>query len=77
MWLETVVGTRIYLVAFMLVWSGGFAAVLVVLAIVLSRPPWLRVVLAAATALELLWGALVFAKLRRTSQHDGGPPLSG
>lgn len=68
--------TRIYLVALMLIWSGAFAALLVVLAVVLSRPTWLRAVLAAAGALELLWCALVFAKLRRTGQPNGGPSVS-
>jgi hypothetical protein len=75
-WLETVIGTRIYLIAVMLVWSAGLAALLVVLAVVISRPPWLHAVFAVAAALEMLWGTLVFSRLRRAGGQAGEPPVS-
>lgn len=71
-WLESVVGTRIYLVALMLVWSGCFAALLIVLAVVVSRPPWIRAVLAAAAAAEILWGGFSFSVLRRATRSTPG-----
>ncbi|HAM03169.1 MAG TPA: hypothetical protein DCQ30_13225 [Acidimicrobiaceae bacterium] len=61
----------------MLVWSAGLAALLIVLAVVISRPPWLHAVLGLAAALEILWGVLVFSRLRRAGGQTGEPPVSG
>jgi hypothetical protein len=61
------------MVALMFVWSGCFAALLITLAVIVTRPSWLRPVLLAAAVAEMAWGGFMFSTLRRSSKPVSRP----